>query len=59
VFTAIERRHLMTWSIFAPKLAFELAIAMFVTLLCLLVVELHRRLGCAAVDVSSYSSRLD
>ena len=36
VFTSIERRHLMTWSIFAPKLTFELVGVLFMTILTLL-----------------------
>lgn len=42
VFTAFERRHLMTWSIFAPKLAFELIITLVIALLAPALAALDR-----------------
>jgi hypothetical protein len=43
VFTAVQRRHLMTWSIFAPKLTFELVATLVVCFVSLVSPLLYAR----------------
>eukprot|EP00960_Hanusia_phi_P027238 746715-Hanusia_phi.AAC.1 len=38
IFVAIERRHLMVWAIFAPKLVFDIAICLVLNVMTLMFV---------------------